>query len=805
MKRLVLLGVLCGAAVSAAEPMKIDFTAQARASLNGTVRRAENRDRKLGVIELFYAAYDFCESGRHLDKLDLLFDIAAQMQDRDPKSRGYGNYRWYARDGYVMDHNAVDFCMQPGSIMARRHLDKMTTEQRAKFEKLLELSIQGCLNRKVRASYTNIAIMNAVNLILLGEACSRPDAFAEGVKRLDAFVLNTALFGVCEYSSPTYSAVDVLNLHRLHANVKDPQVKATCEKLLRLFWTDLCASAFPGAGRLGGAHSRDYDYLYGMGGVAPLLRAAGIVPPRMEMDKKGKKVRVKEVPPLEFALDDWRPDAATRALATRAGRFLEARWGEEEDRTRTYWAGRNVALGVAGANYWDMDIPLAVDFVADRHLVRGYFIADGRRDPYGRKKIPEGTGPHQKTLHLRPFWGGAQRERDALGLVMYRAADIPPETPTLESHFVFPSDADEIYIGDELVKPVAGRPFARPLAPDTCVFVRQGGGALGVRVPWARDLKGRPAQMALVWDDTPGVPACRLTVAHQDFWGCSLDPKCLPGAAFWVRVRDDAGDAAKFTAFRAAFAAAKGAAQVNAEGVAVSVAGETGRLALATCAPFAAVEKVEPAPRLAVLAIDGKDIGAEILGEVPGVAEFRAELARAKRAMEANTVLATDVRPVTWEAEVGAVVPNMVVGTDPGAFGGKYVWAPCEPGARGGGSGKVVWQLQVDKPGAYHLWGRVSTATQEDDSFLVSANAGTYSISGRMGPQVFALTPWHLGVTKGLWKWTSFPEPIQLPKGPVTLSLHVREDGAKLDRLFLTSDDSEEPLSTHRWQSPIVK
>lgn len=58
------------AAVSAAEPMTGDFAA--RASLNGTVRRAENRDRKLGVIELFYAAYDFCEIGRHLDKLDRL-------------------------------------------------------------------------------------------------------------------------------------------------------------------------------------------------------------------------------------------------------------------------------------------------------------------------------------------------------------------------------------------------------------------------------------------------------------------------------------------------------------------------------------------------------------------------------------------------------------------------------------------------------------------------------------------------------------------------------------------------------------
>ncbi|MGN0846127.1 MAG: hypothetical protein ACI4RA_01930 [Kiritimatiellia bacterium] len=795
MKKLLIAAVLSGVVVAlAASPSPIDFAARARSSYAGTVRRAEVHDRQMGVIELFTAAYHFCESGLHLDKLDVLFDVAAEMQDRDSESRGYGNYRWYYRDGFVMDYNAVDFCMQTGSIMARRHREKMTAAQRTKFEKLLELSIQGCLNHRVRPSYTNIAIMNAVNLILLGEACDRADAFAAGVERLDAFVLNTALFGVNEYSSPTYTAVDVANLHRLHANVRDARVKETCVRLLRLFWTDICASAFPGAGRLGGPHSRDYDYLHGMGGVAQLLRAAGVAPPLADVDRKGKRRAVKEQPPLEFALDDWRPDAATRALATRAGRFLESRWGDERERTRSYWAGRNVALGIAGANYWNMDIPLAVDFVSERRMARGYFIPDARRDPYGMKKIPEGSGPHQKTLHLRPFWGGAQRGRDALGLVVYRAADIPPETPTLESHFVFPSDADEIYIGDERIeRPEQGKPFARPLAPSACVFVRQGGGAFGVRVPWARDLRGEPAKMALVWDGAPGVQACRFTVAHQDFWGCPVNPDCLPGASFWVRVCDEADDAAKFTAFRSVFAAAKSETRVEAEHVAVSVPGEEGRLVLAAGAPFASLETIEPAPRQVVLAVDGRDLGAEILGDVPGVAAYRAEIERARREMAANQVFVTDLRPVTWEAEKGAVVPNMAIGKDSGAFGGRYVWTPGEPGSRGSGSGTASWQLRVEKTGEYRLWGRVSTATPEDDSFLVSANAGDYSATERRGPQIFAPTPWHLGVTRGLWKWVPFLEPIKLSKGPVVLTLYVREDGAKIDRLFLSSDSSEDP------------
>lgn len=106
----------------------------------------------------------------------------------------------------------------------------------------------------------------------------------------------------------------------------------------------------------------------------------------------------------------------------------------------TRLVGCNVSLGVSGANYWNMDIPLAVDFASATRMARGYFIADGRRDPYGMKKIPEGNGPHQK-------------------------------------------------------------PFARPLAYGECIFVRKGAGAFAARVAWVRDgqkgLIGQSAQLGL--------------------------------------------------------------------------------------------------------------------------------------------------------------------------------------------------------------------------------------------------------------------------------------------------------------------
>ena len=132
----------------------------------------------------------------------------------------------------------------------------------------------------------------------LGEAYGRADAFEAGVKRLDEFILNTAICGVCEYSSPTYTAVDLNCLHRLRQFARDKGVIDRADRLLRLFWSDVAASSFTPSGRLAGAHSRDYDYLFGLGGVAAYLRAAGLAAP-----VPGKT----ETPPLPFELSAWRP------------------------------------------------------------------------------------------------------------------------------------------------------------------------------------------------------------------------------------------------------------------------------------------------------------------------------------------------------------------------------------------------------------------------------------------------------------------------------------------------------------------
>ncbi len=73
--------------------------------------------------DLFTYALALCEAKQQPERLERLFEVAGRMQDRDPQSRGYGNFRWSGSHPAVQDFNAVDFCMQGGALLWRRHRD----------------------------------------------------------------------------------------------------------------------------------------------------------------------------------------------------------------------------------------------------------------------------------------------------------------------------------------------------------------------------------------------------------------------------------------------------------------------------------------------------------------------------------------------------------------------------------------------------------------------------------------------------------------------------------------------------------
>jgi len=103
----------------------------------------------------------------------------------------------------------------------------------------------------------------------------------------------------------------------------------------------------------------------------------------------------------------------------------------------------------------------------------------------------------------------------------------------------------------------------------------------------------------------------------------------------------------------------------------------------------------------------------------------------------------------------------------------------------------MVWDLKIEKAGTYFLWGRVLAPTSGDDSFFVRVLPDLSAAAER--------SAWSTGVHKD-WQWTPVclnkekkPAALQLPAGTVRLEISTREDGTKIDRLFITDDPTARP------------
>jgi hypothetical protein len=753
-------------------------TAQRDALTRSLDRRWDNFQKKgagMAVRDLFAFSLESAESDYRLDRIDGALALAEPMQDRDPNSPTYGNFKWRWGDAGPDDRNAVEFSMQDGALLWMRHRDRLAPEARQRLERLIRLSIEGIHRHRVAVSYTNIFLMKTWNCIALGEHTDRPELAKEGYALFDAWLMYTWENGIHEYLSPTYYGVDLDSLVLIARFTQNERARQQAEAALRLFWTDIAANWFEPGQRLGGSHSRDYDYLTGHGALDPHLIYAGWL--------KGQP----DQPPSRFAaLGGWRPPAELRAMAVSpTPRMIRQKWGPLLGERSAQFVGRTISLGSAGATYGNMDKPLTVNFAGGPKMPMVNFFMDARDDPFGAKREVTGGG-HLKSLHLSPFLMSVQREREVLLLAASSPEDASfrrnaPNPTCLLSQLVLPRDGVSVWIGDE-PSSVPKRRIAQPVAIGQPLFVRFGNAAAGFRVIHALDLQGNPAAIALA-NDGNNLGAMTLTVTHS----AGKSTRGRASAALWTRVAEDLDDA-QFATFRADFARAAARAQYNGEILDVSAQGERGPLRLMGNLKLnerMKCEGDEPGAADRLLAINGRDMGREILKDVEPVKTLSGLLDPASGAAAAAVGKPFEVE------RAPVIIPPFEVGEDPSASGGKFIWMPGQPSGQGGSEiARAIFPTRLPAAGTYYVWGRVLTPTSADDSFYVWIR----NDKGDLLPR----TEWPLGVHKA-WEWVALElEPrqergVSLPGGVVLVEIFCREDGAKIDELLITSDAKWRP------------
>ena len=491
--------------------------------------------------------------------------------------------------------------MQQGLLVWILYRDRLSPGARERLDELIRYGLEGVRRRGVKPGYTNIFLMHCWNLMAIGESTGRPEAAREGYQAFDEWLLHVWKNGVSEYLSPTYYGVDLECLGLIARHVKQEAARKKAEAALRLFWTDIAANWFEPGQRLGGAHSRDYDYLTGHGILDRHLRAAGWLPPAAAgtMDE----------------LCRWIPPASLAApFRETVPRTVCQRWGARPWEAAVHYRGRAVDIGAGGACKGPEDKVFTFQFAGGPRQVMGNFVMDGRGDPYGVNKAVTGGG-HMKSHHLSPFVACVQRGPEVLLLASdasrtRKSGNVEWALTTMASNIVFPADA-AVFAGDEAGKaPEAGKDVVLPA--DRPVFLRFGDAAVGLRFVLALDTGGKPAPVR--WFNDGGKHgAARFACVHSE--GA---PQGRGTVAFWARAAEGLDDAG-FADFRRRFARAEARAEASGDRVDVSVEGLQGRMRVA--ADVAKGERLareggEPAAEDCLLWVNGREVGREILREV---------------------------------------------------------------------------------------------------------------------------------------------------------------------------------------------
>ncbi len=91
-------------------------------------------------------------------------------------------------------------------------------------------------------------------------------------------------------------------------------------------------------------------------------------------------------------------------------------------------------------------------------------------------------------------------------------------------------------------------------------------------------------------------------------------------------------------------------------------------------------------------------------------------------------------------------------------------------------TGLITYSFDVNEGGTYYLYARANCPGANDDSFWIKMDDGAFVM-------------WN-GISAPSWQWVQYGTSFNLSKGQHTLSIGYREDGALLDKLWITNNPS---------------
>lgn len=557
---------------------------------------------------LFRFAIEASALGWHPERVEESLRLAAALQDQDPQSKTYGNFRWRSDHDGVFDLNGVEFAMQQAGLLHRRYSRALTPQAQRELEAMMALSLEGIARHAVKIDYTNIFLMQCWNRIAIGEALGRQAVADEGYRGLRTWLENVSRKGISEYGGVTYYGTDLDSLGLIFRYAARQEGKELAGTALRYLWTDIAANWWTPGDRLGGVNARSYDYLFAHGLLEAHTWPAGWLRAKPKLESAGWLRGGREDLVAFYDACDVRPEATwTETLRSTVPRTVVQRWGDESGQMAVHYVGRFVSLATSGRSRSSDERTLVCNLGDTPETPQLVLFMDDRGDPFGTKKVSNAAN-QAKALHMTPFIAAVQRGASALQLLS--------DDPTLDSnrkkgsaascflaHLTVPTQA-EVWSGEKLLSPGAPK---KPCVLDSkrALFIRLGRGLVAVRILAAEAPGGEAAPIEFV-SDSPKFPANRITFRLADG-----KPQGRGTVALWVKVWD-IEDEAHFAAARKEFE--ESALVVSLRGDIARLEADGMKLEVDVRAQKRQLLFGGEAP--ALLSVNGKDLGRDLLSSI---------------------------------------------------------------------------------------------------------------------------------------------------------------------------------------------
>lgn len=413
---------------------------------------------QLGVRDCFLFLVDAMDANfLQPAQVEWLLKLVKTRMITDPKAgRSYGNifWGWHETGTDIGDGNNVQFCMQYGILVKLLFNDRLSEGAQKELDDIFALALKGGRNQEIRISYTNIYLMRIWNFVSYGQVYKDQAVLNEGRKYFDLWLQHVARYGNREYDSPTYCGVDLESLLLIHTFITDPDIKSKAADALRFFLTDLSAHYNARGGYLEGAHSRDYNRVFGL----DLLEEKYFNPLLGRSNNNNHLFH--QI--CTDALKKLGLSPAQKALMTRKNRFIVQRWDSLAHTYATDYHGDKVSIASTNQAYSPDDKPFVMYLSSPQKpaMPNIVYVLEGRDDHYGtwsatgmgekmKQLMPANyplNGGWNKTRHLMPFMQSAQNKGEFVMLVS-GTKDHNCIKEYLNSTIILPDAFDEIWIG----------------------------------------------------------------------------------------------------------------------------------------------------------------------------------------------------------------------------------------------------------------------------------------------------------------------------------------------------------------------